>query len=144
MWGIFTNGCMLCIEVVQSIGVPLDAEFRELRLQEVNKRSCTIDRGLGVLPRPPATSHQPRHVAARRWRYSCRSAHHKSAIGRTAFSQQWLQWQLLTLWDIRRYARDRFLEVSQPSKDVKGKPSVLNRWSVLMLRDGLSVPDRQR
>ena len=45
-----------------------------------------------------------------------------------------VQWQLLTLWDIRRYAQDEFLEVSQPSTDVKGKPFVPNCWSVLMLR----------
>jgi hypothetical protein len=36
-----------------------------------------------------------------------------------------VQWQLLTLWDIRSYAQDVFLEVSQPSTDVKGKPPVL-------------------
>ena len=36
-----------------------------------------------------------------------------------------VQWQLLTLFDIRRYAQDGFLEVSHPSTDVKGKPSVL-------------------
>jgi hypothetical protein len=35
VWGTFTNGCVLCMEVVQSIGTPLDAGFRELRLQEV-------------------------------------------------------------------------------------------------------------
>jgi hypothetical protein len=38
VWGIFTDGCVLCVEVVQSIGAPLDAGFRELRLQEVEKR----------------------------------------------------------------------------------------------------------
>jgi hypothetical protein len=44
VWGIFTNGCVLCMEVVQSIGAPLDAGFRELRLQEVEKRdSCSLD-----------------------------------------------------------------------------------------------------
>ena len=32
---------------------------------------------------------QPRQVAARRWHYSCGSVHHKSAIGHTAFNQQW-------------------------------------------------------
>jgi hypothetical protein len=37
------------MEVVQLIGAPLDAGFRELRLQEVEKRSCMIDRGLGGL-----------------------------------------------------------------------------------------------
>jgi hypothetical protein len=35
--GIFTNGCVLCMEVVQSIGAPLDVGFRDLRLQEVEK-----------------------------------------------------------------------------------------------------------
>jgi len=44
VWGTFTNGCVLCMEVVQSIGAPLDAGFRELRLQEVEKRdSCSED-----------------------------------------------------------------------------------------------------
>ena len=42
------------MEVVQSIGALLDAGFRELRLQEVEKRIYMIDRGLGVLPQPPA------------------------------------------------------------------------------------------
>jgi hypothetical protein len=31
---IFTNGCVLCMEVVQSIGAPLDAGFRDLRLED--------------------------------------------------------------------------------------------------------------
>jgi hypothetical protein len=42
------------MEVVQSIGAPLDAGFREFKLQEVEKRRCMIDRGLGVLLQPPA------------------------------------------------------------------------------------------
>ena len=54
MWGTFTNGCVLCMEVVESIGAPLFAGFRELRLQEVEKRSCMTDFGLGILPQPPA------------------------------------------------------------------------------------------
>jgi hypothetical protein len=34
------------MEVVQSIGAPLDAGFRELRLQDVEKRdSCSKDMG---------------------------------------------------------------------------------------------------
>jgi hypothetical protein len=42
--GTFINGCVLCMEVVQSIGAPFDAGFRELRLQEVEKRdSCSED-----------------------------------------------------------------------------------------------------
>jgi len=39
-----------------------------------------------------------------------------------------VQWQLLTLWDIQRYAQDGFFKVSQLSTDVKRKPSVLNCW----------------
>jgi len=31
VWGKFTNSCVLCMEVVQMIGAPLDAVFRELR-----------------------------------------------------------------------------------------------------------------
>jgi hypothetical protein len=54
VWVTFTNGCVLCAEFVQSIGAPLDAGFRELRFQEVQKRSCMIDHSLGVLPQPPA------------------------------------------------------------------------------------------
>ena len=54
MWRIFINGCVLYMEVVQSIGALLDARFRDLRLQKVEKRSCMFDHGLGVLPQPPA------------------------------------------------------------------------------------------
>jgi hypothetical protein len=44
VWGTFTNSCVLCMKVVQWIGAPLDAGFRELRLQEVEKRdSCNED-----------------------------------------------------------------------------------------------------
>ena len=45
------------MEVVQSIGVLLDAGFRELWLQEVEKWSCIIDHGLGVLPQPLAQTY---------------------------------------------------------------------------------------
>jgi hypothetical protein len=31
--GNIHKGCVLCIEVVQSIGAPIDAGFRQLRLQ---------------------------------------------------------------------------------------------------------------
>jgi len=95
------------MEVVQSIGAPLDAAFRELRLQEVEKRSCMIDRGLGVLPHPPAQTccSAPMALFMRigasqvgNWPYSFQSAVE-------------VQWQLLTLWDIRRYAQEEFLEV---------------------------------
>ena len=41
---------------------------------------------------------------------------------------------IIDAWDIRRYAQDGFLEVSQLITDIKGKPSVLNWWSILMLR----------
>jgi hypothetical protein len=41
VWNIH-KGCVLCMEVVQSIGAPLHAGFRVLRLQEVEKRdSCS-------------------------------------------------------------------------------------------------------
>jgi hypothetical protein len=44
VWGTFTDGCVLCMEVVQSIGAPLEAGLRELRFQEVEKRdSCSED-----------------------------------------------------------------------------------------------------
>ena len=43
IWEIFTNGCVLCMEVMQWMGAPLDDGFRELRLQEVEKRSCIIE-----------------------------------------------------------------------------------------------------
>ena len=46
MWGTFTNGCVPCMGVVQSTGAPLDTGFGELRLQEVEKWSCMIDRCL--------------------------------------------------------------------------------------------------
>jgi hypothetical protein len=137
--GTFTNGCVLCMELVQSIGAPLDAGFRELRLQKLEKRSWTIDRGLGVLSQPPAQT--------------CRSAPMTlfmrigaSQVGNWPYSFPSLmevQWQLLTLWDIRRYAQDGFLEVSQPSTDVKGKP-VLNCWSVFMLRGRPFCPGSSR
>ena len=129
-WGTFTNGCVLCMEVVELIGAPLDAGLRELRLQEVEKRSCMIDRGLGVLPQPPAQTCCSALMAlfmligvsqVSSWPYSFQAAME-------------VQWKLLMLWDIRRCAQDGFLRVSQLSTDVKGKPSVLNCWSVLMLR----------
>jgi hypothetical protein len=42
--GNIHKSCVLCMEVVQSIGAPLDAGFRKLRLQEVKKRdSCSED-----------------------------------------------------------------------------------------------------
>jgi hypothetical protein len=116
------------MEVVQSIGAPLDAGFRELRLQEVEKQSCMVGRGLGVLPQPPAQTccsqlmtlfMQIGTSQVGNWLYSFQSAME-------------VQWQLLMLWDIRRYAQDGFLEVSQPSTDDKGKPSVMNCWSVVV------------
>ena len=117
------------MEVVQSIGALLDARFRELRLQKVEKRIGMIDRGLDILPQPPAQACCSAPMTFMRicasqvgnWPYSLQSAME-------------VQWQLLMLWDIRRCAQDGFLEVARPSTDVKGKPSVLNCWSVLMLR----------
>jgi hypothetical protein len=118
------------MEVVQSIAALLDAGFRELRLQKVEKRTSMIDRGLEVPPQPPAQTccSAPMTLFKRigasqvgNWPYSFQSAME-------------VQWQLLTLWDIRNCAQDGFLEVSRPSTDVKGKPSVLNGCSVLMQR----------
>ena len=117
--------CVLCMEVVQ-----LNARFRVLRLQEVEKRSCMIDHCVGILPQPPAQTccSAPMMLFMRigasqisNWPYSFQSAME-------------VQGQLLTLWDIRRYAQDGFLKVSEPSTDVKGKPSLLNCWSILMPR----------
>jgi len=122
------------MEVVQSIGALLDAGFRDLRLQEVEKRSCVIDYSLGVLYPPVQTCcSKPMTLFMRigtsqagTWPYSFHSAID-------------VQWQLLVLWDIRRYEQDGFLEVPQLNTDVKRKPSVLN-WSVLMLRGRLFCP----
>jgi hypothetical protein len=50
-WEKFTNVYVLCVEVELSIGATLDDGFRELRLQELGKRRCMIDR---ALPQPPA------------------------------------------------------------------------------------------
>jgi len=130
VWGTFTNGCVLCMEVVQSIGAPLDTGFRELRLQEVEKQSSMINHGLGVLPQPPVQTCCSGPMALFMWIGA-------SQVGNWPYSFQSameVQWQLLTLWDIRRSVQDGFLKVSQPSTDVKGKPSVLNCWSILMLR----------
>jgi len=118
------------MEIVQSIGAPLNVGFRELRLQEVEKQSCMIDRGLGVLPHPSAQTCCSTPMALFMWIGA-------SQVGNWPYSfhlAMEVQWQLSTLSDFRRYAQDGFLEVSQPSTDVKGKPSVLNWWSVLMLR----------
>jgi histone-lysine N-methyltransferase SETMAR len=118
------------MEVVQSIGAPLDAGFRELRLQEVEKRSCMVDRGLGVLQQPPAQICCS-ELMALFMRIGASQVGNWPCSFQSAME---VQWQLLTLWDIRRYAQDGFLKVSQPSTDDKGKPSVLNCWSILMLR----------
>jgi len=112
-----------------NIHKPLCAGFRELKLQEVETRSCMIHRSLWVLPQPPAhiCCSAPMTLFMRvgasqigNWPYSFQSAME-------------LQWHLSMLSDIRRYVQDRFLKVSLPSTDVKGKPYVLSCWSVLML-----------
>jgi len=85
----------------------LDAGFRELRLQEVEKWSCMIDHGLSVLPEPLAQKccSAPMALFMRigasqvgNWPYSFQSTME-------------VQWQLLTLWDIQRHAQDGFLKV---------------------------------
>jgi hypothetical protein len=118
------------MEVVQSIGALLDAGFREFGLQDVEKLSCMIVRDRDVLPEPPAPTSCSAPMTLFRWI----SASQASNWPYSFQSAMKVQWQLLTLWDIRRYAQDGFLEVSQPSTDVKGKPPVLNCWSILMLR----------
>jgi len=94
------------MEVVQSIGALLDAGFRELGLQEVETWSCMIERGPGVLPQPPAQTCCSALMAllmqigtsqVSNWPYSFQSAME-------------VQWQLLTLWDIRRYVQDGSLK----------------------------------
>jgi hypothetical protein len=71
-----------------------------------------IDRGLSVLPQPPAQTccsalmtlfMQIGTSQIGNWLYSFQSAVE-------------VQWKLLTLWDIRRYAQDGFLKVSRPSR----------------------------
>jgi len=117
------------MEVVQLIGAPLDTGFRELRLQEVEKQSCVIDRVLDVLPQPPAQTCCSAPMALFMWIGT-------SQVGSWPYSFQSameVQWKLLTLWNIWRYAQDGFVKVSQPSTDVKGRLSVLNCWSILML-----------
>jgi hypothetical protein len=125
------------MKVVQLIGALLEAGFRELRLQEVENWSCMIDRGLGVLPQPPAQTCCSAPMTLLMWI-------NVSQVGNWPYSLQSameVQWQLLILWDIQRYAQDGFIELSQVSTDIKGKPSVLNCWSVLMLRGRPFCPE---
>jgi hypothetical protein len=42
------------MEVVQSKRVLMEVAFCELRLQEIENKSCMVHRGLGVLPKPPS------------------------------------------------------------------------------------------
>ena len=80
-----------------------------------------IDRGLGVLPQPPAQT----FCSALMTLFMQIGA---SQVGNWPYifqSAMEVQWQFLTLWDVRRYAQDGFLKVSQPSTYVKGKPFVL-------------------
>jgi hypothetical protein len=134
------------MEVVQSIEALLEAGFRELRLQELKKRSCTIDCGLDILPQPPIPD-MLQHASdiIHTDRRTCCSTPvilfiqiGASQVGNWPHSFQSameVQWQLLTLSDVRRYVQDGFLEVSQLSKDGKGTSSVLNFWSVLLWRE---------
>jgi hypothetical protein len=71
-----------------------------------------IDRDLGVLPQPPAHT-----FCSALMTLLMRIG--ASQVGNWPYSFQStmeVQWKLLTLWDIRRYAQDGFLEVSQPSR----------------------------
>jgi len=81
------------MEIVQSIGPPLDAGFRELRFQEVEKFSRMIDRGLGGLSQPPAQTFSSAPMAL----FKRIGA---SQVGNWPYSFQVameVQWQLLTL-----------------------------------------------
>ena len=44
MWGMFANGCVLCMEVVRTIGAPLDAGLRGLKLQDEESVICAVSR----------------------------------------------------------------------------------------------------
>jgi len=96
-----------------------------------------IDRGLGVVPQPPAQTCCSALMALFMWIDA-------PQVGNWLYSFQSameVQWQLLMLWDIGRYVQGGFLEVSQLSTDIKGKPSVLNCWSILMLRGRPFCPE---
>lgn len=83
---------------------------------ESGEKSCIINRNRGALPQPPA-----RHTLMHYW---CRSAHHKSTIGPTAFTQQK---QCNKIIEALRYLKGRTKRVCWSwSTDNKGKPSVLN------------------
>jgi hypothetical protein len=88
VWGTFTDGCVLCMEPVQSIGAPFDAGFRKWRNGAAGSTVVWA----------PCHSHQPRHVAACQWHYSCGSVHHKLANGSIAISHQWkCNWFSMTM-----------------------------------------------
>jgi hypothetical protein len=74
-----------------------------------------INCDLGVLPQPPAQTCCSAPMTLFMWIGA-------SQVGNWLYSFQSsmeAQWQLLILWDIQRYAQDGFLEVSQPSTDIK-------------------------
>jgi hypothetical protein len=111
------------MEVVQLIGAPLDAGFRA-------KASGSGEMELHDQPRSgnPATANSP-HMLQRADHIIRVDRHTTSWHCPHSFqSAMEVKWQLLMLWDIRRYVQDGFLKVSQPSTDIKVKPSVLNCW----------------
>jgi len=120
------------MEVVQSIGALLDAGFRELRLQEVEKRSCMIDCGLGVLPQPPAVAgcmlqsandiiHVDWHITSRQLavQLSVSNGNAMAIIDALGYSKVCARWVRRSLTTEHRHQR---------------KVSVLNCWSILILR----------
>jgi hypothetical protein len=102
--------------VLQSIGALLGGGLRELNCQEVQNRAPCCH-------------------------YSCGVAHHNTTIASTALDKHWKCVQLLRLSDIRKSAQSGFHEILQQTTRSRGKPFLLNCWSVLMLRERLFVPD---
>jgi hypothetical protein len=98
-----------------------------------------LDRGLGVLPQPPA-------------QICCRASMTlfmrigAAKLGNWPYNFQStmeVQWQLLTFWDIRRYAQDGFLKVSQLSR--RQRKAICSELSERFDAEGWPfVPDRHR
>ena len=125
MWGTFTNGCVLCMEVV-------DRSTAGRWVQEVEKRSCMIDCGLGVLSQPPAVAgcmlQRADDIIHVDWRItswqvaiqlSVSNGSAMAIIDALGYSKVCARWVPRSLTTEHRCQR---------------KVSVLNCWSMLMLR----------
>jgi len=119
----------------------LDAEFRELKLQEVDKGSCMIDRGLGVLPQPPAQTCRSAPMALfmrigasqfGNWLYSFQSAIVAMAIiDALVYSTVCARWVPRNLTTVHRRQRKAICSELLECFDAEG-------------RERLFVPDRHR